>query len=358
MKNTRLIHVTPVVLLYMALCNAPLAFTQSWLCADRYGDVTQVRVTARSGLTLRAAPDRQAAKLAAIPFQEIIGSCGPLTDRLDTVEGKSDYWHQVSFQDQTGYVFGGFIEVVENPPFQMIIPDAGVDSGWDYLDFDTTCTWYALMQADSMNYADFSNLETNQYRLKKLVLKKLPERGNDQVFHYQPVNLTEAPLAVFSGIEGHKKPFLGAWPWTKPVLPGEVIYHRMYDESSQKWTGYALFAEGRVTRQQPGQGTGSISGVDDYALWLQVADLDANHQIIPGTIRQQCLFKGDIGMSEHAPYPMVYQLYFRGDLDGDGKLDLIIGSSSRGNNFRLYLSSQAEPGFLLKIVAEFTDYGC
>jgi hypothetical protein len=54
-----------------------------------------------------------------------------------------------------------------------------------------------------------------------------------------------------------------------------------------------------------------------------------------------------------------WSLYWAGDLDGDGKLDLYMFLS--GYNFeerRLFLSSQAAPGELVKEVATFTRTGC
>ncbi|HWR14448.1 MAG TPA: hypothetical protein VN577_06450 [Terriglobales bacterium] len=55
-----------------------------------------------------------------------------------------------------------------------------------------------------------------------------------------------------------------------------------------------------------------------------------------------------------------WRLIWAGDLDGDGKLDLYIDMSDHYNvsQRRLFLSSRAEPGKLVKQVAEFVTTGC
>jgi hypothetical protein len=55
-----------------------------------------------------------------------------------------------------------------------------------------------------------------------------------------------------------------------------------------------------------------------------------------------------------------WQLLWAGDLDSDGKLDLYLNLSDHYNvmNKRLFLSTQAESGEMVKEVAEFKTVGC
>jgi hypothetical protein len=55
-----------------------------------------------------------------------------------------------------------------------------------------------------------------------------------------------------------------------------------------------------------------------------------------------------------------WQINWAGDLDGDGKLDFYLNLSDHYNvaNLKLFLSSEAESGKLVKEVAEFTTTGC
>ena len=93
-------------------------FSQSWPCWDYVSNFELCRVTARSGLVMRDAPNQSAAKLATIPFHELVGRC-KMADGHETIEEKTDYWYQVCFNDITGYVFGGYLETVEDYPFQI-----------------------------------------------------------------------------------------------------------------------------------------------------------------------------------------------------------------------------------------------
>ena len=54
------------------------------------------------------------------------------------------------------------------------------------------------------------------------------------------------------------------------------------------------------------------------------------------------------------------ELRFAGDLDGDGKLDLIMSNSWKYSYspVQLYLSSAARPGELVRLVAQWDSYGC
>ena len=53
-------------------------------------------------------------------------------------------------------------------------------------------------------------------------------------------------------------------------------------------------------------------------------------------------------------------LLWAGDLDRDGKTDLLLnmGSDNAGRHFGLFLSSEAEAGQLVKLVAQFRFMGC
>lgn len=53
-------------------------------------------------------------------------------------------------------------------------------------------------------------------------------------------------------------------------------------------------------------------------------------------------------------------IYWAGDLDGDGKLDLYLDLANHYNvgQYRLFLSSPAEKGKLVKEVANFRFVGC
>lgn len=358
MQNTIISQLRRIIIGAICLLLANSIPAQTWTCWDPYGSGFLFRVTARSGLTLRKAPLPTASKLTAIPYGEMVYNCGTDYVRQDTFDGKTDYWYKVTYNDSTGYVFGGFLEEVKHYPFQMIVPNSGIESIWEFLSFDTSYTWYGLFQSEPGTYGDFGDLGAYKYRFEKLNLKTRKGPGNSTDVYHQPVNMEDPPIAVFSGLPVTDKPVFGRWLEGKTLFPGEVLYYQMYDDQSGRWMQYALFAEGCVfkesnTKSEP------VSGVVDYAVWLQVAEMANGSRDLSKPVREQCLFRGTTAQrhfSQSSPYFQV--LHFIGDLDNDGQLDLILGDPARGFDYQLYLSSQANPGFLLKIVAEYIDYEC
>ncbi len=72
-----------------------------------------VFVTAKSGLMLRAAPDRSAKAVTLMPF----GSAAEMRGRSqksDTIDGKTSPWFEIDFGRHHGWAFGGFFD--QSPP--------------------------------------------------------------------------------------------------------------------------------------------------------------------------------------------------------------------------------------------------
>ena len=113
--------------------SAQLSFSQTIVC-DTNAFVYNyfMRVTAPSGVNLRAAPSQQAAKLIAIPYGAEIPVAANYTDEqlpVETIEDKYANWHKAAYAGKTGYVFGGFlIDVQHKTSVRVVIPDSGVES--------------------------------------------------------------------------------------------------------------------------------------------------------------------------------------------------------------------------------------
>ena len=77
------------------------------------------------------------------------------------------------------------------------------------------------------------------------------------------------------------------------------------------------------------------------------------------TLRRGSVSQTIFAMPEEVDEPHVH-LHFAGDLDGDGKLDLIMTNSRKYSYWpvQLYLSSAAGPGELVRLVAQWDGYGC
>ena len=177
--------------------------------------------------------------------------------------------------------------------------------------------------------------------------------------YFQPVNIPEPPVAIFSGIPKTNKPIFGRWFEDEYLFPGDQLNYKIFNSKKQKWEQYSIFAEGRVVKSAANAELQPTGGLEDYAVWLQVVDILDGQPDRSRPVREQCLYNSKTTTSSDPRYVQgVFSLYFIGDLDGDEQLDLILGDPGRGYNYQLYLSSQANPGFLLKIVAQFIDYYC
>jgi hypothetical protein len=82
---------------------------------------------------------------------------------------------------------------------------------------------------------------------------------------------------------------------------------------------------------------------------------DAKLLLTVGTVTQTLYALNSKGANEPG-----WSLLWAGDLDGDGKLDLYLGLSNHYNvsQHKLFLSSQARKGQLVREVAEFVITGC
>jgi hypothetical protein len=105
-----------------------------------------------------------------------------------------------------------------------------------------------------------------------------------------------------------------------------------------------LVAKERPASNQPEED--SIKRVTDYELWLQRGSGEG--------ATMQLLFKESEGVGDHNA-----SLRWAGDLDRDGKLDLIynLGGHHTQTRLALYLSSAAKPGELVGLVAQW-DGSC
>ena len=97
---------------FVLALSANLSFSQTIVC-DSSAFVFNyfMRVTAPSGVNLRAAPSQKASKLLSIPKGAEIPAAANYSDEQlpwETIEGKYASWYKAAYAGKTGYVFGGF----------------------------------------------------------------------------------------------------------------------------------------------------------------------------------------------------------------------------------------------------------
>ncbi len=321
-------------------------------------------ITAPSGLSMRKGPNKNAAKIDAIPFGEEVLACG-ITGFRETIEDKTGNWLKVTWGDKIGYVFGGFLAEIEERKIRMVIPNAGVNSGWECMELSPEMKWEALVNADA---ASKMRNDRNPGRFVSADLKlgkKIRDENTDCPgwLNNAVLNMPDPPFAVFSGFKLANMVYNQV---AKPVklLPGEVVFFEIYDRANQVDRIYSIAVEGNI-RLNPNYETSSHQGpidrIEQYKIHLYEEEQVSPRSNTKVTKKAQKLIETTIQRpGDSGSFDMdVYYVYFAGDIDGDNQLDLILATlNGVGYSYHLYLSSKKLPGFLLRYVAIWTDSSC
>jgi hypothetical protein len=352
-------------LIALAWLNIIQLQAQSCFCNlnDGYPD-GWYKVLAPSGLTLRAGPGRQTAKLDAVPFGEEVLVC-KRTGISETIEDKSGEWMEVTWADKKGYLFSGFLTQDFKPRVHMILPNSGVDSSWPCIDLPESSQWQALI-VDSTRLNKRKEHSAHNYNAKTL---KTGRRSSSEEGCGEPdlenavLNQKEAPYILFSGFKLAQKVSNQA-PAPEQLMPGNVYAYSTYDPEKKIAHHYTISVEGKAVPNpafvQSGMG-GPIDRIEGYKVILHKRkpeesrspdNIGWNTQVLINTVLRN---PGDTDT-----YQMdISYVYFAGDLDGDHELDLILANlNGVGHRFSLYLSSARLPGFILRYMAIWTDTAC
>lgn len=314
-------------------------------------------VTARSGLIMRDTPDRAGNKIISIPSGAEVWMDEFYYGPPEEIEGVSDIWRRISYSDKVGYVFGGFIKEVEKPEYKLIIPDSGIESMWEYMNFDTSRSWYALQPKVGSAYQSRGNENVllRNYNLSKINLKEKVRQSASPEKQFYPADMPEAPEAIVSGLYELKQDGWGLW-MSDELFPGKVFYTILYNEQSQEHFHYTLWATGTMHRNEH-KSIFPLDSISSYEVWLRKEAHRGAPENQPYSFEQQLLYRGTIKAGKYDRLLSPFRVFFMGEIDGDGKLDLIIGNPNRGSHFQLYLSKEALQGFLLRMVADYLDFG-
>jgi hypothetical protein len=321
-------------------------------------------ITAPSGLTLRAQPNKSSTRLAAIPYGEEVRVCR-LTNVSETIEGKDGRWRKVAWADKTGYVFDGFLEIGLTRQVQMVIPDAGVDSGWFTMELDPTKEWNAIIDTRPVQNSRRDFEYTHYYSQKLAIGQKLLnwDLNQEKTLQNGILNLNEAPFAIVSGFDPIDKttnqilqPFR--------LLPGEIKRYSTWDAEKKIRHEYILVVYGTPVPNpdfMENYHKGPLTKIKDYQLvvFSREEAFTTPKTVSPWT--RQTLVSGDLGRpGDTDTWEMdAPRIYFAGDLDGDSQLDLILAYyGGVGSSFHLFLSSKKLPGFIMRFVAQWNDSGC
>ena len=186
--------------------------------------------------------------------------------------------------------------------------------------------WYGLIRQE------------DKYVLKKIKIKV--DSRHDAIMDSEgkstgkrvTTTATAEPIILINGLTDVQEVEIPSVELKKKILyPGEQMSVKLKGE----WT--SISAYGTVS---PGQSIRSYM--------LQISSTTDGH-------RTKQIFAGANGFDDS-----MISFIWAGDIDGDGALDLIMDLSNHYNVGRLtlFLSSKADPGQLIKRVAEFKTTGC
>ena len=317
-----------------------------------------MRVTAPSGVNLRAAPSQQAAKLVAIPYGAEIPVAANYTDEqlpVETIEDKYASWYKAAYAGKTGYVFGGFLEDArQKTSVRLLIPEAGVESIRSELGLDPDLSWFALApnEKERPRYSP----DIVQMQAQKVVLDTLKLEGFDDARH-RPLNAPENTLVFFGGIRPDSEIKYYYQPEESEMLyPGATISFPLFDEQLKQQRLYCLYANGQPVSAPQSRGNWPFSGIRNYELRVrEVAYSPSGYRVVS----DQLLFSGNLDFDPETGRMYGPRLFLMGDFDNDHKLDIILDwQSDKGTVFYLFLSSKTLPGFMMRVVAMVADSCC
>jgi hypothetical protein len=320
-----------------------------------------MRVTAPSGVNLRAAPSQQAAKLVAIPYGAEIPVAANYSDEQlpeETIEGKYARWNKAAYAGKTGYVFSGFLEELhDKTAVRFLIPDAGVDFQRDELDLDPAVTWFALAPNEKVNstyQSDYRQMVASRVKLGEVTIP-----GQD-VARHPPLNAPENTTVFFAGIQPGTRGDYYQPEEPEMLFPGAVITFHLYDEALKQQRIYQVYATGQPIAAPKDRGYWPFTGIQNYQLRVrEVSYSPVRVQDAYRVVSDQLLFSGNLTFDMETGRINGLSLFLMGDFDNDRKLDILLDwHGDKGSVYYLFLSSKALPGFMMRVVAMMSASCC
>lgn len=308
-----------------------MSFAQIFNCVDKDGGY--YRVTANSGLNLRIEPNAKSEIIAGIPYGSTVYSCNKCESYPnEIVEGREGCWKKVYFSEYEGYVFSGFLELI--PKIDLMCP-VDWESNWRNPALDTEVEYFGIFEEDQFRrkskVVKIEVRDTLIYSVAKGKIRIVKVEGEDK------------PDFIVSNLPLHDgQEIMGTHYNQKMLFPGESV---IIGNS-------CLYATG--TPISDPESIDPFSAIENYKLFLRVInDKDKSYEEV-------VLFTLDIPAWGIGGYEGGVKLRWVGDLDNDGKLDLLLTNSTHYAcwDVILLLSSKAIGNQLVGEAAKYTACGC
>ena len=316
---------------------------------------TPYTVIAVSGLKLRATPDREGRALAVAPFGAKVmvkneyrttpdgkGQTYQPEARRDTIGilreydafGKKiqelhiGYWLSVVYEGESGYMFSGFL--LPEPSREATPPYPNEDWRVQYAagnacssaspDIEKRWNWYGLFRETDGTYA------LRSVRLQYALADYTDENGVAEIIDKEVITQiagTSGTSLFLVGYSGKLKERSG--------ITGADLFRSQDDPVLQKLA--ALQPYGIAVQRN------SVEHEWDYTVFATTASGKRQKLGIPGM--------------EGAP-----EVYWAGDLDGDGRYDYLCREGDKAGGTTLYLSSLAKPGEIVGLATVLYQWNC
>ncbi len=209
---------------------------------------------------------------------------------------------------------------------------------------DIELNWYALVRDD---------FQPDEYAMKKVEL--ITSKCYDPIFgddensksgaRISISDSSQNPLLLIGGLKNINSETIEVQYLNfGNVYPGQTLTFATNPENIYKINGFGSAQQDSLMA--------NYSVISDYKIILEKTKVYEKDIFV-----QQEIFVAETVYTSDEAMPSIA---WAGDLDGDGKLDLIMNLTNHYNvsHLALYLSSSADEGQLVKLVAEWRTTGC
>lgn len=313
------------------------------------------RVTAPSGLSFREKPELDAKLLATVPFKERVLTCSQTEGKL-TVGEVQGFWRPVQYEGQKGYMFDGYLAIEEkeekgeNSSKKILAENqkpiaphpyfSGADKVSLLIEAYNYCGDVEAINAGLLWYGVYPEKEEDGeglFRIKpvELVIKLSTSKMSQKMEFDISTESDERSLFLIGLNRSLKYPQITIDDHSESlrmlgnrILPGQ---------STALGGGISLAATGSV------ESTGDCPELKNYRLLAKLGNAEQN-------LLNEIGENGACGMPE---------LYWYGDLSGDGLPEIIFVSVYKTRNvFTLLKSKPNEADKVLEKAASFEIVNC
>lgn len=327
------------------------------------GNQLDCRITAPSGMRLRATPSLKAKVVTSVPYDSMVVACQETFGQM-TYEDMTGYWRKVEFHGKVGYMFDGFLEIlsVKSPVLKTTSDTSATKAKeeeepiakttkatkyslmtetynycGDASKIDAGLLWYGFYPPDlskGQNYISVKAVEVN-------VLLSKTKVGKGMEFDIE-TNLENRSIFLIGlnrklDAEGmHLKDNSERLRYdNSKVFPGQEI---VLGKNEKPIT---LSATGNV------ESSGPCPELSNYKLVLKG---EKYFLPIEQNITKELVHNGQCGMPE---------IYWYGDFTGDGVPEIIFVSVYNDkNHFTLFISDPRQDNILVRKEAEWIIDKC